>query len=282
MRIERPANTEIVEPVSVYRKQRRAYQRLKRTDEPLFAILSEDEVLNFVRILQRKETSVATRRDAVLYHQCETQCVETMDELLTGENASELSVWRRGTVLRWCARADGYPNAKCAVVAAAQLWCALEDWSEALRGRVEFEYTDLVDAHFVLQFDRCTQYVRAFTPSEAGNTLNFVRVGTTALKCDARVLKGLFQHHVGHMLGAMHRVPPQCMHGLSDERCCVVWGSMGEFDSVMDCRLGLTLKKSDVRALRLALDGLADGENVTGGGMLKSVKRRVRIVRPVD
>lgn len=65
-------NHVIIEPMSVRRKQRAVYQPLKRMDEPLFAVLSEEEVLNFVSILQRQQTIVETRRDTILLHQCQT------------------------------------------------------------------------------------------------------------------------------------------------------------------------------------------------------------------
>jgi hypothetical protein len=126
------------------------------------------------------------------------------DKIMLGWK-KEVPRWKKGSVVTWAANYNGYPAQGQAAYAANQLNDAAREWN-ALDLGVTFEWIDDRDnATFVLKYSSITgtTLAEAFFPNQDLN--NFVTVYQTAFDPrNIQVMKNIFLHELGHVLGLRH------------------------------------------------------------------------------
>eukprot|EP00171_Calliarthron_tuberculosum_P016046 IDg16046t1 len=125
---------------SAAHRQRELYLQMKREDDPEFSFITPEELRAAVNTGTGTASSTVPARLLRDVYTCTTQETPTLEAALRAAPRGVLPIWARGSVLRWAARADGYPAPGLALRVAALLQRAATRWNNALDGRVTLRY----------------------------------------------------------------------------------------------------------------------------------------------
>ena len=172
---------------------------------------------------------------------CRTQQPLSIFDHLT-DVGNELVRWPRGHVINYAALRTGYPSPDDALFAAYQMAAAVIEWNTRRVG-VTFNWvSDIDDAAFVLQYGgrNGAALASAFLPND--KPLNSVFVYSLAFDPEYKaVMKNVFLHELGHVLGLRHEFSREDETPLRLER----FGKVNSM-SVMGYNLVPVIQETDV------------------------------------